>query len=383
MPGERPSRAPAAVPARLLDSGPLRTVIVGYGRAGRELHHAALREAAATGPADLYDSEVTAVDPRRPDELPAGTRWLAGLDELARRAPADPGRTVFHLATPPGGRLPLLRALLALGARAVVVEKPFARTHAEARRMVAAARSAGARLIPVTVWPSSEVTHRVERELAAIGPLRHLSMDQSKPRPPRPGDLGDGHRSALDVEMPHQLLLALHLAGPVREIAEASVRPLPDGEGGLPGFGGARLVLHHRSGVRSELVSDFTVTRRRRSLTAHTAHGWVRAGYPLGAERREGTLASSRLPIAEVVPDRPLTRFLADTYRYLAGRSPAPPAATDTALHVHACALLESAARTAGLGPAPGEPPPDDPYDSHDPYGSHPQDDEPHEEAIA
>ncbi|MFI0980751.1 Gfo/Idh/MocA family oxidoreductase [Streptomyces sp. NPDC021093] len=344
---------------RPLAGGPLRTVIVGYGRAGRELHHVAMNEAATTASAGLHSPDVIAVDPRRPASLPERTHWLADVRELARHPAADMDRTVFHLATPPGSRLPVLRALLDLGARAVVVEKPFAATRSEALAMRAAAASAGAHLVPVAVWPSSTVTHRLSRELGEIGELgvlQRLVMEQSKPRPPRAGDGGVGHRSAFDIEMPHQLLLALHLAGPVSDVLAAQTEPYPGGDPAVARLGGARLVVRHRSGVVSELVSDFTVSHRRRSLTALASHGWARGDYPLSADAREGVFESSRQRSAVALPDRPLTRFLADTYRYLAGDTGTPPAGTDLDLHVHATAVLALAARTAGIDDAPPAP---------------------------
>jgi predicted dehydrogenase len=343
----------ATASPRLLASGPLHTVIVGYGRAGRELHHAALSEAAATGPSGLHHTEVIAVDPRRPAVLPEGTRWLEGMDELSRRAAVDPDRTVFHLATPPASRLSVLRELLDLGARAVIVEKPFAATHQEAQHLAAAAASAGAHIVPVAVWPSSEVTRRLEEELSGFGPLQALWMEQSKPRLPGAGGTGDGHRTTFEVEMPHQLVLALHLAGPVEHIVSAVVEPLTVRGRELPALGGARLVLKHRSGVVTELISDFTVSQRYRNLTALAARGWGRARYPLSAEHRNGTLESSRRPTAVSLPDRPLTRFLADTYSYLAGRSGLQPPGTCVDLHVHSSALLEAAARMAGVDATP------------------------------
>ncbi|MEU0247424.1 Gfo/Idh/MocA family oxidoreductase [Streptomyces sp. NPDC006235] len=348
--GSQPKAAPAPP---LLHSGPLSTVIVGYGRAGRELHHAALREAAAVGPSGIRSAEVIAVDPRRPADLPEGTRWVEGTDRLSRLAALDPDRTVFHLTTPPAGRLSVLRELLDLGARAVIVEKPFAVTHQEARHIAAAAASAGAHLIPVAVWPSSEVTRRLEEELSGLGPLQGLWMEQSKPRVPRADGTGDGHRSTFDVEMPHQLVLALHLAGEVEHIVSAVVEALPLRGRELPALGGARLVLKHRSGVVSELLSDFTVSQRYRSLTALAARGWGRAGYPLSAAHPRGTFESSRRPAAVSLPDRPLTRFLADAYSFLTGRSDQRPPGTCVDLHIHATALLESAARMAGVEAGP------------------------------
>lgn len=76
--------------------GALQPVIVGYGRAGRDLHHRALRPLLDPG------DTVLVVDPRPVPPQP-GIRWVATLAEAAdvlHTLAVPMRRAVFHLTTP-------------------------------------------------------------------------------------------------------------------------------------------------------------------------------------------------------------------------------------------------------------------------------------------
>ncbi|MFD9906468.1 Gfo/Idh/MocA family protein [Streptomyces sp. NPDC059063] len=318
-------------------------VIVGYGRAGRELHHHCLRGiTGGDGP------RVLAVDPRRPDRLPAHTRWFPTLDEAL--AEVDPARAVAHVTTPAAAHEALVRRLADRGLRRIVVEKPLADSVAGARRIAAVART-GVQVLPVGVWPSSTVTERVRACVAdgGIGTPVALHMEQSKPRFRRA--LMDSHTSALQVELPHQVLLALHLLGPAVGLEEAELwgMPRPTGDP-LPGMGGGRLTLRHASGATSTLVSDLTSPVRVRTLTLTGTIGRIVAHYPVSDADDVGQLHLPRRAGRVLVHDAPLTQFLAAAYRWFADEGPPPPGSLDD--HLQTVELLASAARRTGSAPA-------------------------------
>jgi predicted dehydrogenase len=317
----------------------LRPVIIGYGRAGRDLHHASLGELVGT------DAEVMVVDPRRPRCPLPGARWMALLEEAVACLP-DPRLGVFHVTTPAGEHRRTVEALVAADARQIIVEKPLAPTLDEARR-IACLATAGRRVLPVSLWLSSAVTGRVEEVIAEgrIGVPVELRMEQSKPRFRRTMRCS-GHRTAFEVELPHQVLLALHLGGPVERVLLASTWPmeLPDG-GLLPAMGGACLRLLHTSGMTSTLVTDLTAPVRMRRLQVTGTTAEVVADYPVSTDDDFGQVEVLGEPRRSVVADAPLTRLLHDAYGYFAGRCDAPRG--DLALHLEAAELLETAAGLA------------------------------------
>lgn len=326
----------------------LRPVLVGYGHAGRDLHHRCLLDLAERGLAPR--GEVLVVDPRQPRDLPPDTRWLptlqAALDTLAH-----PEDGVFHVTNPVGAHVPTVEALLAAGAKRIVLEKPVTRTSAQARRLAADAATAGALIIPVSVWPSSEVTRRVIELIVAgrIGAPVGLYMSQNKPRFRRStADTasGCGHRTAFEVELPHQVLLALHLGGPAHDVLDAASWDMRLPDRLLPGMGGARVRLQHDHGFVSKLSTDLTSPMRQRRLTVTGTKGAIVADYPISGEDDFGQVWISGERDRHVLPDGPLSRFLERTYAHLAGTGPAPECGLDS--HIAVIELIERALARAG-----------------------------------
>jgi predicted dehydrogenase len=317
----------------------MRPVIIGYGRAGCDLHHSSLREIADP------EADVMVVDPRRPHHPLPGARWMTSLDEAFAFLP-DPRLGVFHVTTPAAEHRRTVEALVAADARQIIVEKPLAPTLDEARR-IADLATPGVRVLPVSLWLSSAVTRRVEEVIAEgrIGVPVELRMEQSKPRFRRTMHC-PGHRTAFEVELPHQVLLALHLGGPVERILLASAwsMELPDGCS-LPAMGGACLRLLHTNGMTSTLVTDLTSPVRMRRLQVTGTAGEVIADYPVSTDDDFGQVEVIGESRRSVVPDAPLTQLLHDAYGYFAGRCDAPRG--DLALHLDAAELLETAAGLA------------------------------------
>jgi predicted dehydrogenase len=311
----------------------METVIVGFGRAGRELHLRALRELEG-------HRRVVAVDPVVTRPVPQDVCWVPRLDDAFAQLDC-PAQAVFHVTVPPAAHVPVCRELLVRGARRLIVEKPMARSVAEADRLVALAERYGARMVPVAVWPHSRASRYLYPRIAG-SPVR-LTFRQDKPRHrERPA-----HRSSpWHVELPHQVLLSAYLAGPVASVAEASTWPA-GGDGRLPG--GARVVLHHVDGSVSELTSDLTSPVRRRWLRVRGPGLDLSVDYPCGTTDSVVRIVErSRVPV--VLPDRPLTAFVRAAYAELAGEPDAGVVAMS--VHLEAIRVLEEAERVAVRAPA-------------------------------
>lgn len=315
------------------------TAIVGFGHAGARLHHRCIAELGSAGHPSVLRGTVLVVDPEKPPTLPAGAAWSPSLGRLLEN-----GRSlqdvVFHVTTPVRSHAAAVARLLGAGAARIIVEKPLAVRTRDAEAMVSAARARGAELLPVAVWPSSLITQMVlERvEAGAVGDVDRIWLEQSKPRFQRTLE-SSGHRSAIEIELPHQLVLAMHLAGRIRTLRAASVWPMAVDGLELPMMGGVAATFEHESGVVSSLVSDLTSPVRRRRLTVAGSRGKLSADYPLGADEPFGrvTAPANRIAIAR---DQPLTAFVDRAYRFFAGLEGRPPG-TSLDVHLEAVSWLE------------------------------------------
>jgi predicted dehydrogenase len=316
------------------------SVIVGYGHAGRDLHFRALRCWFGV------DHPIVVVDPRA---LTSGEpARLNSIDEAIEHLNArglDAADAVFHVATPPDRHREIVEALvLQHGARSLIVEKPLAASLADAKGIAALARAAT--ILPVSVWPSSAVTETAEKLVAAgeIGELRELRFEQSKARSILTTTNGV-HGSAFEVELPHQVPLALLLAGPLSPgggLLSSVSWPFRAPDRTLPGLGGAYLRLRHANGTTSTLVSDLTSGSRTRRLTLTGTDGELVAEYPTSRDDDYGQIRLSGHALPTVVPDRPLTTFIVDAYAYLRGERATPPRGS-LRLHVESMAILDRA----------------------------------------
>ncbi len=113
-------------------ASPIRTVVVGYGYAGRHIHVPLVRLEPA-----LQLHGVCSGDPAKRDTIASqlGCRTYAGFDEVI----ADPAVDLVVLATPNALHAPQAIAAMSAG-KHVVVDKPMCLTVAEADQMIDAAR---------------------------------------------------------------------------------------------------------------------------------------------------------------------------------------------------------------------------------------------------
>jgi predicted dehydrogenase len=320
----------------------LRTLVVGLGNAGANLHLPVLNRLRAQWPALFAAAPPLGCDPRHaPDSTVVTT-----IDEAVERL--DPRHTVVHLCTPPTDRTTPLRLLAAAGFDKVLVEKPLATTETDLGRITAL--RARLDMVVVAQWLTSELTRRLDAlvRLGTLGALTDIRFVQRKSRFQRSSTTA-GHPTAFDVELPHSMGVALLLAGDA-EVHAARCQDLTTDAWTLPRLGGAQVELRHHGGVRTEIVSDLGAPVRERSVVLNFERGTVTGHYPADASDPYARLTvhtdgGSR---SSVFPDDALATFLLTAYRYFAGAD--TPSHTD--LNIRVVRLLCDAKRQAPRVPA-------------------------------
>jgi predicted dehydrogenase len=305
----------------------LRTLIVGFSRAGMGLHWQVLRRMReAEGDSGLLSELPVMVYDLRDVRERAARSGVVVVPSLRRaRAELEPDETVIHLCTPPTARLEILRELAELGFRHILVEKPLATDRDTLRRIDELRRTHGLQLMVVAHWLDSSLTRNLRELLRSgeLGGLRSISVLQTKPRHTRTL-AARGHPTAFEVEAPHSLGVVLSLAGDA-EVATATAGDMHVGDQVVPLMGSAHLVLRHHDGTRTEIFSDLTSPVRERRITLRLTRGLVVGHYSAGQDDRYAHLwvrADGR-EWRKLLPDDALMAFLSRAYRqFAAGEAP-------------------------------------------------------------
>ena len=275
---------------------PLRTVLVGYGGAGRWIHRPLL-----TGEPGISLVGVVTGDPGRATAAQAdvpGVRVLPTADDLAALEPE-----LVVVAAPNTAHVPVAEAALGLGA-AVVVDKPMALDAPAAAALAAAARDR--RLVLSAFhnrrWDSDTLTAAALLADGALGRVLRLESRFQRFRPHvqdrwREAGPEEGGGVLLDLGT-HVVDQALHLLGPVEQVY-AEVDAVRDGAGGDDD---AFLALTHTGGARSHLwCSAAAPVGGPRLLVEGTSAGWRKDGL----DGQEAALKAGWLPGRQAAPAEP------------------------------------------------------------------------------
>jgi predicted dehydrogenase len=234
----------------MTNGAPLRTGIIGFGLAGRVFHAPFL----ATNPAFTITAIATS-DPGRAAQAAAAhpDAAIMSTDALLQRA-GDLDLVV--LASPPHVHRQQAVAALEAGA-AVVIDKPFVPTVADAEAIIAAAEAAQR---PLTVfqnrrWDGDFRTVRTLVESGALGTVHRFESTFERFGAPRQGtwqgQISPAQGGGILFDLGSHLIdQALTLFGPAT-LEAAELRAVRDGLGSEDD---AFVSLRHDSGVRSHLT---------------------------------------------------------------------------------------------------------------------------------
>ncbi len=297
----------------------MRTLVVGLGRAGAELHLPVLARARASARRLFGDESVVACDPRRVLGDRPGLVTATSIAEAT--AQLDPAETVAHVCTPPTVRTEVIGELADRGFRNLIVEKPLAADTDDLARIIRLRRKHGLRIAVVEPWLTSTLTVRLTELVrgGTLGDARSIAIVQNKPRFRRSLTC-PSHPTAFDVELPHGVGLALRLAGNAR-VTHAAGFDLVVGDVVVPRMGGARIGLRHNSGVRTEISSDLTSPVRERRITAKFDLGTVTGHFAVSSDDNHSQLTVTRNGHREheVLRDDSLTEWMICAYQLFRG----------------------------------------------------------------
>ncbi len=352
--GEAIRIATPADVAWMRGEGPV-SLILGCGRAGLGLHLPCLARAmqttrtvpgSAIGQVFLHDPLL-----RRPDVAarPGAHRTIDRVEEIPEAWRAE---AVVHVCTPPSARASVLRDCLEAGYRRFILEKPMVHDAASLELLKVLRAEYQPDVLVVSNWLSSELTDELRRRIArrADGEsFVSMEMRQSKSRVL----LSSGnasHASAIDVEIPHMVALALALGGPDARLADAQCWHMEVGEIRVPAMGGARLMLEWSPSRWAALHSDLMAPRIERTVTLTFADGTRLEGhYPCGTSDLHSQLfeldADGTPTDHAFFHDDTLTRFLREAYEHFLAGGPRPK--SDLDWHLPVCGLLNQARESA------------------------------------
>jgi scyllo-inositol 2-dehydrogenase (NADP+) len=228
----------------------VRVALIGYGLAGACFHARTI--AAIPG---LTLATIVTASPERRERASREHPAARVVDRVDAVFTEQSGHDLVVIATPNSTHVPLALAALAAG-QAVVVDKPFAPTAEEARRVVAEARRRGLFLSAYHQrrWDSDTLTLRRLIAEGALGDVLRFESRFERWRPvPKGGwresDAPGGAGGLLYDLGSHLVDQALHLFGPVARVYAELDRRRPGSAVNDDVF----LALTHASGVRSHL----------------------------------------------------------------------------------------------------------------------------------
>jgi hypothetical protein len=330
----------------------IRPIIIGFGFCGSQLHLPCIKKALAYF--ENKESDATFIMPPISVIEPSCSPYLNQQSIKAIQAyktikdiPQDNfENTVIHLCSPPRDRLAALQEAVKLGARRFIIEKPMAVDNSQLEEMKKIITTFNLDVLVVANWSSSLLTDKLINhinKLAVKGiSIRALRIVQNKSRIEKSLE-SCTHQSALEVEIPHMLVLAILLGGAKVEIISASVWDLNVDGQKKQDLGGASLTLQFASGCIAELYSDLVSPTKERSVEIEFTDGSkVKGYYPSDSYSLYSFLYEYNTE-GEIIKkwymhDDTLKQFLIQAYQYFffAGKKPR----SDFYFHLTVCSLI-------------------------------------------
>lgn len=316
------------------------TLIIGYGRAGRELHLPTLRRLRRMRNPTC---PIGAVDPlARRAEAASDVVLRGSLESL--RGLYEPQRTVVHVCTPPAAHAETLVQCAAMGYRCFLVEKPLVGSREDLRRVQVMGELYDLQVLVTANWLFSRLTEVIAEYMSWRSeiPVLHMELRSTKSRIAK-SISSRVHSSAFEVEMPHLVALALRLCGADLCLTDASAEDLILGDRKVRMMGGADISLASATGYSVRLLTDLISPLRERSIQITWEGGYRLAGfYPVDSSDLYSYLECSgpngTTREQHILEDDTLLSFFSQAYRHFETDAMAPRSGLE--LHSQVIELL-------------------------------------------
>jgi predicted dehydrogenase len=346
MPRPSPFRARPAY-------GMAQTLIVGFGRAGRELHLGCLmklRDASRGGRPLTTELGVVEWEEDRFRDL--SLRHVEVFPTLAAARRHFGEDTVVHICTPPSTHLRILRDAARQGYYRMLVEKPLVDRSEDLTQLHPLVDNYGLLIFVVSNWLTSSLTGRIGKLVENFSVRwSRMTISQLKPRFTRTLS-NPGHATAFEVEIPHQIALSLFLAGQDLEVRSADCQEMVVNGTTIPHMGQATVTLHDKRGRIIVLHSDLTAPVRQRSVDVTFEDGTRAVGYYPATDADSFsqlfTFCGGRAPIRrEILFDDSLATFFTEAYNHFAANGRRP--VSDVVFNASVVSLMSKAKSICGL----------------------------------
>lgn len=329
-----------------------KSLIIGFGRAGRGLHYHCLRKAYQMGSAtNLFDQNIGVVDPYM-DQTKVKEDSIIFFRNIGKIIGFDPKNTVVHICTPPEIHSESIKQSAELGFTKFIIEKPLASSLEELNKIRKVKEKYNLDLLVVANWLSSSLTLKLVEILdnGVYGPLLRMVGEQNKARLTRTIS-NPSHGNAFDVEIPHLVALALRLGGSNVEVVQAKATDMNIGEYSFSYMGGASMTLSHQTGVTSELLSNLESPTRERCLRLYFKECTVIGYYPCSQDDSYSWLkmysTEGQLLEEHVLFDDPLPSVFTEYYQYFETLTKKP--ISDLEFNTHVITTICQAKKHCGL----------------------------------
>ncbi|WP_019392589.1 Gfo/Idh/MocA family protein [Priestia filamentosa] len=326
------------------------SLILGFGRAGRQLHLHCLRKAMANHPT-LFNQNIGVVDPNihSCNFKEKNIKFFSNLREVEG---FNPFSTVVHVCTPPELHGEALEQAAKLGFTKFIIEKPLSTTIQELEKIHEINKKYNLDILVVANWLSSSLTFELVDIIQSrkYGPLLHIVAEQNKARLSRTIN-NKSHGNSFDIEIPHLMALSLFLGGSNVEVVAANTSDMYIENHVFPHMGTASIDLLHSNGITSKLSSNLESPIRERCIRLYFRDYRIVGYYPCSQEDSYAWIniysSDNQLLDKKVMYDDPLPRNFSDYYEYFNNSRDKP--ISDLDFNSRIVTALYKAKETCGL----------------------------------
>ena len=301
------------------------SVIVGFGYAGKNLHFSCL-----SNYSDKISQRVTnhceqiyVIDPMiKQSEMRDNLVVIKSFDDIPC---ANKSNIVVHVCTQPAQHCAVIEKAAEYGLKKIIVEKPVADNVHDFAHIKRLEAKFGLDVLVVSNWSSSNLTFKLLEHIEYYAQknirLRNVSIVQNKSRITK-SLASKSHSTALDIEMPHMLVLSSILCKTHLSLISAKTWPLKISEQcQLANMGGAEINMHGASDIKINLYSDLSNPIIERKVELEFSNGEKLMGYYPGNSNDFYSYLycfnkNNKLTFSQTYEDNTLLQFFTYAYDY-------------------------------------------------------------------